>query len=88
MILNIHHALCFSSPGSVKKRACPRDSAADCMRCGPEQYVDEASAKPQCHACVSCAGLFPPPQLQSLSPFYLYFIHLDFPAAELPILGY
>ncbi|XP_064028254.1 tumor necrosis factor receptor superfamily member 8 [Pogoniulus pusillus] len=47
---------CYRCPsGSVKKRACPRDSAEDCMRCGPEQYVDETSAKPQCHACVSCA---------------------------------
>ncbi|NXX41004.1 TNR8 factor, partial [Tricholaema leucomelas] len=49
---------CYRCPsGSVKKRACPRDSAEDCMRCGPEQYVDEASAKPQCHACVSSLAL-------------------------------
>ncbi|NXR10686.1 TNR8 factor, partial [Semnornis frantzii] len=47
---------CYRCPsGSVKKRACPRDPAEDCMRCGPEQYVKEAFAKPQCYACVSCA---------------------------------
>ncbi|XP_009905041.2 tumor necrosis factor receptor superfamily member 8 [Dryobates pubescens] len=47
---------CYQCPsGSVKKRACPRDPDEDCMRCGPDQYVKEASRKPQCDACVSCA---------------------------------
>ncbi|KAM6296343.1 tumor necrosis factor receptor superfamily member 8-like [Aegotheles albertisi] len=48
---------CYQCPsGYVKKKACPRDPDKDCMRCGPEQYVNEASGKPQCYACVSCAG--------------------------------
>ncbi|NXY89648.1 TNR8 factor, partial [Alcedo cyanopectus] len=42
-------------PGYVKKRRCPRDPAEDCLRCGPEQYLNEAFPKPQCDACVSCA---------------------------------
>ncbi|XP_026718675.1 tumor necrosis factor receptor superfamily member 8 isoform X1 [Athene cunicularia] len=42
-------------PGYVKRKACPRDPEEDCMRCGPEQYVNEAFQKPQCDACVSCA---------------------------------
>ncbi|KFQ74318.1 Tumor necrosis factor receptor superfamily member 8, partial [Phaethon lepturus] len=42
-------------PGYVKKKACPRDPDEDCMRCGPEQYVNEAFPKPRCDACVSCA---------------------------------
>ncbi|NXL57160.1 TNR8 factor, partial [Chordeiles acutipennis] len=42
-------------PGYVKKKACPRDLGEDCMRCGPEQYVNEAFPKPRCDACVSCA---------------------------------
>nr|XP_009936340.1 PREDICTED: tumor necrosis factor receptor superfamily member 8 [Opisthocomus hoazin] len=47
---------CYQCPsGYVKKRACPRDVDEDCMRCGPEQYVNEALQKPQCDACVSCA---------------------------------
>ncbi|NXE94120.1 TNR8 factor, partial [Menura novaehollandiae] len=46
---------CYQCPsGSVKKKACPRDPVEDCMRCGPEQYVKNASQKPQCDACVSC----------------------------------
>ncbi|NXE53064.1 TNR8 factor, partial [Casuarius casuarius] len=40
-------------PGYVKKKACPTDPH-HCMRCGPEQYLNEASQKPQCDACVSC----------------------------------
>ncbi|NXW66393.1 TNR8 factor, partial [Eurystomus gularis] len=47
---------CYRCPsGSVKKKACPRDPGEDCMRCGPEQYVNEVSQKPRCDACVSCA---------------------------------
>ncbi|NWU57986.1 TNR8 factor, partial [Dromas ardeola] len=47
---------CYQCPsGYVKKKACPRDPDKDCLRCGPEQYVNEASQKPQCDACVSCA---------------------------------
>ncbi|NXL41414.1 TNR8 factor, partial [Podilymbus podiceps] len=42
-------------PGYVKKKACPKDPDEDCMRCGPEQYVNEAFQKPRCDACVSCA---------------------------------
>uniref|UniRef100_A0A8C8B684 TNF receptor superfamily member 8 n=1 Tax=Otus sunia TaxID=257818 RepID=A0A8C8B684_9STRI len=46
---------CYQCPsGYVKKKACPRDPDEDCMRCGPEQYVNEAFQKPQCDACVSC----------------------------------
>ncbi|KFW97363.1 Tumor necrosis factor receptor superfamily member 1B, partial [Phalacrocorax carbo] len=39
-------------PGYVKKKACPRDPDEDCMRCGPEQYVNEEFQKPRCDACV------------------------------------
>ncbi|KAM6191572.1 tumor necrosis factor receptor superfamily member 8 [Sarcoramphus papa] len=47
---------CYQCPsGYVKKKACPRDPDEDCMRCGPEQYVNEAFQKPRCDACVSCA---------------------------------
>nr|XP_010296415.1 PREDICTED: tumor necrosis factor receptor superfamily member 8 [Balearica regulorum gibbericeps] len=47
---------CYQCPsGYVKKKACPSDPDEDCMRCGPEQYVNEAFQKPQCDACVSCA---------------------------------
>ncbi|XP_062478801.1 tumor necrosis factor receptor superfamily member 8 isoform X2 [Pezoporus occidentalis] len=46
---------CYQCPsGYVKKKACPRDPGEDCMRCGPEQYVNEAFQKPRCDACVSC----------------------------------
>ncbi|NWY00507.1 TNR8 factor, partial [Nothoprocta ornata] len=41
-------------PGYVKKKACPTDPH-HCMRCGPEQYLNEAAQKPRCDACVSCA---------------------------------
>ncbi|KFP31763.1 Tumor necrosis factor receptor superfamily member 8, partial [Colius striatus] len=42
---------CYQCPsGFVKKKTCPKDPAADCMRCGPEQYVTDAL---QCYACVS-----------------------------------
>ncbi|XP_051493264.1 tumor necrosis factor receptor superfamily member 8-like [Apus apus] len=47
---------CYQCPsGYVKKKACPRDPEEDCMRCGPEQYVNEDFQRPQCDACVSCA---------------------------------
>ncbi|NXJ64810.1 TNR8 factor, partial [Rostratula benghalensis] len=47
---------CYQCPsGYVKKKACPRDPDEDCMRCGPEQYVNEEFQKPRCDACVSCA---------------------------------
>ncbi|NXG19602.1 TNR8 factor, partial [Grallaria varia] len=46
---------CYQCPsGSVKKKACPRDPAADCIRCGPGQYVNTEFQKPRCDACVSC----------------------------------
>ncbi|NXS69091.1 TNR8 factor, partial [Pandion haliaetus] len=46
---------CYQCPsGYVKKKACPRVPDEDCMRCGPEQYVNEAFQKPRCDACVSC----------------------------------
>ncbi|KAM9521621.1 tumor necrosis factor receptor superfamily member 8 isoform 1-T1 [Guaruba guarouba] len=46
---------CYQCPsGYVKKKACPRDPGEDCIRCGPEQYVNEAFQKPRCDACVSC----------------------------------
>ncbi|XP_009958224.1 PREDICTED: tumor necrosis factor receptor superfamily member 8 [Leptosomus discolor] len=46
---------CYQCPsGYVKKKACPRDPDEDCMRCGPEQYVNEDFQKPRCDACVSC----------------------------------
>ncbi|XP_035757778.1 tumor necrosis factor receptor superfamily member 8 isoform X2 [Egretta garzetta] len=47
---------CYQCPsGYVKKKACPKDPGKDCMRCGPEQYVNEEFQKPRCDACVSCA---------------------------------
>ncbi|NWW51894.1 TNR8 factor, partial [Pedionomus torquatus] len=47
---------CYQCPsGYVKKKVCPRDPDEDCMRCGPEQYVNEEFQKPRCDACVSCA---------------------------------
>ncbi|KAM6045828.1 tumor necrosis factor receptor superfamily member 8 isoform 2-T3 [Theristicus caerulescens] len=47
---------CYQCPsGYIKKKACPRDPDEDCMRCGPEQYVNKESQKPRCDACVSCA---------------------------------
>ncbi|NXG97476.1 TNR8 factor, partial [Loxia leucoptera] len=47
---------CYQCPsGYVKKKACPRDPAADCMTCGPEQYLNNKFKKPQCDACVSCS---------------------------------
>ncbi|KFV92488.1 Tumor necrosis factor receptor superfamily member 8, partial [Eurypyga helias] len=47
---------CYQCPsGYVKKKACPRHPDEDCMRCGPEQYVNEEFQKPRCDACVSCA---------------------------------
>ncbi|KFQ22743.1 Tumor necrosis factor receptor superfamily member 8, partial [Merops nubicus] len=47
---------CYQCPsGYVKKKACPRDPGEDCLRCGPEQYVNEENQRPQCDACVSCA---------------------------------
>ncbi|XP_074970107.1 tumor necrosis factor receptor superfamily member 8 [Phalacrocorax aristotelis] len=47
---------CYQCPsGYVKKKTCPRDPDEDCMRCGPEQYVNEEFQKPRCDACVSCA---------------------------------
>ncbi|NWS11948.1 TNR1B factor, partial [Pachyramphus minor] len=45
---------CPSGQCSVKKKACPRDPAADCMRCGPGQFVNTAVLKPRCDACVLC----------------------------------
>ncbi|XP_071623298.1 tumor necrosis factor receptor superfamily member 8 [Heliangelus exortis] len=46
---------CYQCPsGSVKRKACPRDPDGDCMRCGPEEYVNTSSPKPYCDACVSC----------------------------------
>ncbi|NWZ23118.1 TNR8 factor, partial [Asarcornis scutulata] len=39
-------------PGYSKRKACPMDPAEDCMRCGPEQYLNEESQKPHCDACV------------------------------------
>ncbi|NXU22872.1 TNR8 factor, partial [Thalassarche chlororhynchos] len=46
---------CYQCPsGYVKKKVCPRDPDEDCMRCGPEQYVNEEFQKPRCDACVSC----------------------------------
>ncbi|CAN8198588.1 unnamed protein product [Coccothraustes coccothraustes] len=47
---------CYQCPsGYVKKKACPRDPAADCMTCGPDQYLNNKFKKPQCDACVSCS---------------------------------
>ncbi|NWI28290.1 TNR8 factor, partial [Sula dactylatra] len=44
---------CYQCPaGYVKKKACPSDPDEDCMRCGPEQYVNEEFQKPRCDACV------------------------------------
>ncbi|NXR47818.1 TNR8 factor, partial [Hippolais icterina] len=46
---------CYQCPsGYIKKKACPRDPAEDCMTCGPEQYWNNAHLKPRCDACVSC----------------------------------
>ncbi|XP_071883060.1 tumor necrosis factor receptor superfamily member 8 isoform X2 [Anas platyrhynchos] len=46
---------CYRCPsGYAKRKACPTDPAEDCMRCGPEQYLNEESQKPHCDACVSC----------------------------------
>ncbi|NWR29731.1 TNR1B factor, partial [Tachuris rubrigastra] len=50
---------CYQCPsGSVKKKACPQDPAADCMRCGPGQYVNTKGSKPRCDACVLCKKEF------------------------------
>ncbi|KAM6046420.1 tumor necrosis factor receptor superfamily member 8 [Chlamydotis macqueenii] len=47
---------CYQCPsGYIKKKTCPRNPDEDCMRCGPEQYLNEAFQKPRCDACVSCA---------------------------------
>ncbi|XP_038015673.1 tumor necrosis factor receptor superfamily member 8 isoform X1 [Motacilla alba alba] len=47
---------CYQCPsGYVKKTACPRDPAVDCMTCGPDQYLTKKFQKPQCDACVSCS---------------------------------
>ncbi|KFO77283.1 Tumor necrosis factor receptor superfamily member 8, partial [Cuculus canorus] len=47
---------CYLCPSdSVKKKACPSNPDEDCLRCGPEQYVDKEYQNPQCEACVSCA---------------------------------
>ncbi|NXL69980.1 TNR8 factor, partial [Leptocoma aspasia] len=47
---------CYQCPsGYVKKKACPRDPAEDCMTCGPDQYLNNESQKPRCDACVSCS---------------------------------
>ncbi|XP_035200756.1 tumor necrosis factor receptor superfamily member 8 isoform X1 [Oxyura jamaicensis] len=47
---------CYQCPsGYAKRKACPMDPDEDCMRCGPEQYLNEESQKPHCDACVSCA---------------------------------
>ncbi|NWW33858.1 TNR8 factor, partial [Panurus biarmicus] len=46
---------CYQCPsGYIKKKACPRDPAEDCLTCGPDQYLKNVSPKPQCDACVSC----------------------------------
>ncbi|XP_058674876.1 tumor necrosis factor receptor superfamily member 8 [Ammospiza caudacuta] len=46
---------CYQCPsGYVKKKACPQDPA-DCLTCGPDQYLRNESKKPQCDACVSCS---------------------------------
>ncbi|XP_063273557.1 tumor necrosis factor receptor superfamily member 8-like [Prinia subflava] len=47
---------CYRCPsGYIKKKACPRDPAEDCMTCGPDQYLNNIFSKPQCDACVSCS---------------------------------
>ncbi|NXD00126.1 TNR8 factor, partial [Certhia familiaris] len=47
---------CYQCPsGYVKKKACPQDPAEDCMTCGPDQYLNNASQNPRCDACVSCS---------------------------------
>ncbi|NWR21927.1 TNR8 factor, partial [Emberiza fucata] len=85
----------FFPPGYVKKKACPQDPAADCMTCGPDQYLSNTSKKPQCDACVSCSkGLLFSTHtslLHSLSVYFiyasfLYFIHLEFPQQKYPSL--
>uniref|UniRef100_A0A8C5IM81 TNF receptor superfamily member 8 n=1 Tax=Junco hyemalis TaxID=40217 RepID=A0A8C5IM81_JUNHY len=46
---------CYQCPsGYVEKKACPQDPA-DCLTCGPDQYLNNESKKPQCDACVSCS---------------------------------
>ncbi|NXE12489.1 TNR8 factor, partial [Lophotis ruficrista] len=50
---------CYQCPsGYIKKKTCPRNPDEDCMRCGPEQYLNDAFQKPRCDACVSCAKEF------------------------------
>ncbi|NXI61286.1 TNR8 factor, partial [Anseranas semipalmata] len=45
---------CYQCPsGYAKRKACPMDPDEDCMRCGPEQYLNAESQKPRCDACVS-----------------------------------
>uniref|UniRef100_A0A8C2Y795 TNF receptor superfamily member 8 n=1 Tax=Coturnix japonica TaxID=93934 RepID=A0A8C2Y795_COTJA len=49
---------CYRCPsGYAKKKSCPMDPDEDCMRCGPEQYLNE-SPKPHCDACVLCTKEF------------------------------
>ncbi|XP_064534689.1 tumor necrosis factor receptor superfamily member 8 isoform X1 [Pseudopipra pipra] len=46
---------CYQCPsGSVKKKACPENPGADCMRCGPGQFVNTQVSKLRCDACVLC----------------------------------
>ncbi|XP_027738376.1 tumor necrosis factor receptor superfamily member 8 [Empidonax traillii] len=46
---------CYQCPsGSVNKKACPQDPSADCIRCGPGQYVNTENLRPRCDACVLC----------------------------------
>ncbi|XP_029818250.1 tumor necrosis factor receptor superfamily member 8 [Manacus vitellinus] len=46
---------CYQCPsGSVKKKACPENPTADCMRCGPGQFVNTRVSKLRCDACVLC----------------------------------
>ncbi|OXB64357.1 hypothetical protein ASZ78_009940 [Callipepla squamata] len=50
---------CYQCPsGYAKKKSCPTDPDEDCMRCGPEQYLNEASPRPRCDACVLCTKEF------------------------------
>lgn len=99
--IGILYILLFFSPGYVKKKACPRDPAEDCLTCGPDQYVNlitvnNASQKPRCDACVSCSkGLLFPTHTSQLYSLSLYFIHTWFvfysfriSTAKLSILGY
>eukprot|EP00076_Gallus_gallus_P028580 XP_015152299.2 tumor necrosis factor receptor superfamily member 8 isoform X1 [Gallus gallus] len=49
---------CYQCPsGYAKKKSCPMDPDEDCMRCGPEQYLNQ-SPKPRCDACVLCTKEF------------------------------